>query len=214
MWRVGPDLVQVHGWLELSKSVFTTKGVGVTERRFDKQTYEVPGPAVLTPTRYLDDRGFFSETFREEDIADLLGVVHFVQDNHALTRQAGTIRGLHYQIPPAEQGKLVRVVRGAVFDVAVDIRRTSPFFGRHVAVVLSDENWKQLWIPPGFAHGYCTLKPNTEVIYKVTSYYSPVYERGLAWDDSVLDIKWPLAHAEAMLSDRDRAHPRLEDLPV
>jgi dTDP-4-dehydrorhamnose 3,5-epimerase len=186
----------------------------VTERRFEKQTYEVPGPAVLTPARYLDDRGFFSETFREEDIANLLGAVHFVQDNHALTQQVGTIRGLHYQMPPAEQGKLVRVVRGAIFDVAVDIRRGSPFFGRHVALVLSEENWKQLWIPPGFAHGYCTLKRNTEVIYKVTSYYSPMYERGLAWDDADLNIKWPISHAEAKLSDRDREHPRLQDLPV
>ena len=113
-----------------------------------------------------------------------------------------------------EQGKLIRVVRGAIFDVAVDIRRSSPFFGRHVSVVLTDENWKQLWIPPGFAHGYCTLQPNTEVVYKVTSYYSPEYERGLAWNDPALGIEWPISAAEANLSDRDRTHPGLKDFAV
>jgi len=189
------------------------KVFGVIESRFEKETYELPGPVALTPLRFQDDRGFFSETFREQDIAELLGGLRFVQDNHALTRQVGTIRGLHFQIPPAEQGKLVRVIRGSIFDVAVDIRRGSAFFGRHIAVVLSDENWKQLWIPPGFAHGYCILQPNTEVIYKVTSYYNPVHERGLAWDDPVLDIKWPISGAEVVLSDRDRVNPRLQDLP-
>jgi dTDP-4-dehydrorhamnose 3,5-epimerase len=186
----------------------------VSESRFEKETYELPGPVALTPLRLQDDRGFFSETFREQDIAGLLGAVRFVQDNHALNRQAGTIRGLHFQISSAEQGKLVRVVRGSIFDVAVDIRRGSAFFGRHIAVVLSDENWKQLWIPPGFAHGYCVLQPNTEVIYKVTNYYNPVHERGLAWDDPVLDIKWPISGTEVVLSDRDRANPRLQDLPI
>jgi dTDP-4-dehydrorhamnose 3,5-epimerase len=186
----------------------------VTESPFEKQACDVPGPVIVTPRRHLDHRGFFSETFRERDFADLPGAARFVQDNHALTRQVGTVRGLHYQIPPVEQGKLVRVVRGAIFDVAVDIRRGSPSFGRHIAVVLSDENWKQLWVPPGFAHGYCTLQPDTEVIYKVTSYYDPVQERGLAWDDPDLSIDWPVSGSNAVLSDRDRVNPRLGDLPA
>src|SRR5437016_341508 len=120
---------------------------------------------------HRDERGYFSETYSRQRMAAAGVPTEFVQDNHALSVNAGTLRGLHFQVPPHAQGKLVRVTRGAVFDVAVDIRTGSPTFGRHVSEVLSAENWKQIWIPPGFAHGYCTLEPNTEVIYKVTEYY-------------------------------------------
>ncbi len=175
--------------------------------------YEL-GPVLLTPARHADERGFFSETFSAERFAAAVGeYVSFVQDNHSLSRRAGTIRGLHYQAPPAAQGKLVRVVRGAVLDVAVDIRHGSPGFGRHVAVELSADNWAQLWVPPGFAHGFCTLVPDTEVIYKVTAAYSPGHDFGLAFDDPALGIAWPVDPAAATLSDKDRRQPRLADLP-
>jgi dTDP-4-dehydrorhamnose 3,5-epimerase len=138
--------------------------------------------------------------------------VRFVQENHALSRIKGTIRGLHFQIGPAAQGKLVRCVRGSIFDVAVDIRRGSPTFGRHVSLILSTENWKQPYVPIGFAHGYCTLEPETEVTYKVTAYYDPASERGLAWDDPEIGIAWPVDGEKAVLVSRDRLHPRLSEL--
>lgn len=136
----------------------------------------------------------------------------FVQDNQSLSREKGVIRGLHYQVEPRAQGKLVRVVRGAIFDVAVDIRQGSPHFGRHVAVTLSAENWSQLWIPVGFAHGFCTLEPDTEVIYKVTDYYAPECDRGIAFDDPALGIAWPVPAGAATLSDKDRKNPTLAEL--
>jgi dTDP-4-dehydrorhamnose 3,5-epimerase len=123
------------------------------------------------------------------------------------------LRGLHYQLPPCAQGKLIRVTRGAVLDVAVDIRRGSPGFGSHVAVLLSAENWQQLWVPPGFAHGYCTLEDETEVLYKTTEYYSPAHERGIAWDDPALAIGWPTAPAAMVVAERDRLLPRLAAQP-
>jgi dTDP-4-dehydrorhamnose 3,5-epimerase len=172
----------------------------------------IPDLVLFTPRRNGDARGFFSETFRQDAFDAAAGPSMFVQDNHACSGEAGVIRGLHFQRPPRAQGKLVRVVRGAIFDVAVDIRLGSPTFGQHVAVVLSAENWRHLWVPIGFAHGYCTLEPNTEVIYKVTAYYSPADEGGLAFDDPALAIDWPVAAEQAQLSDRDRRHPKLAEL--
>lgn len=171
--------------------------------------FPIDGPVLLTPPRFSDARGYFSETYSGKVFAELVGDIAFVQDNHSLSLQAGTIRGLHFQIPPSAQGKLVRVVRGAVFDVAVDIRRKSPTFGRHVSAVLSAENGRQLWVPAGFAHGYCATEPNTEVLYKVSAYYSKTDERGIAWNDPDLAIRWPVDPGAAILSDRDKLHPRL-----
>ncbi len=122
------------------------------------------------------------------------------------------MRGLHFQSPPHAQGKLVRVTRGAVFDVAVDIRVGSPTFAQHVGTILTAENWTQIWVPPGFAHGFCTLEPNTEVIYKVTDYYAPECDRGLRWDDADLGIRWPVDLAKVTVSDRDRRHPSLREM--
>jgi dTDP-4-dehydrorhamnose 3,5-epimerase len=180
----------------------------------EHQTFEIAGPVLLTPKKIGDERGFFSETYNERLVSPLIGAQRFVQDNHSLSKPAGTLRGLHFQIEPMAQGKLVRVTRGAVFDVAVDLRRASPTFGRHVAVTLSAENWRQFWIPVGFAHCFCTLEPDTEVVYKVTQYYAPECDRGLAFDDPTLGIDWPRPGENYLLSPKDRTHPRLCDLPV
>jgi dTDP-4-dehydrorhamnose 3,5-epimerase len=164
-----------------------------------------------TPTRHVDPRGFFSETFRA-DIFLAHGVnAAFVQDNHVYSARKGVLRGLHFQVPPRAQGKLVRCTRGATLDVAVDIRKGSPTYGRHVCVELSAANWHQLWIPPGFAHGYVTLQDDCEVMYKVTDYYAPDCERGIAWDDSALAIDWRIPAGALLLSDKDRKHPRLSE---
>ena len=172
----------------------------------------LPEVKQLSPVRIGDSRGFFSEVWNRRTFASVGIDVSFVQDNHIRSPQRGTLRGLHYQLPPVAQGKLIRVTRGAIFDVAVDIRRASPNFGQHAAVVLSADNWHQLWIPVGFAHGYCTLEDDTEVQYKVTDFYSPVHERGIAWNDPSLAIAWPV-DMEVMLSERDRMLPHLAAQP-
>jgi len=175
---------------------------------------EIPEVLLVSPKRFGDQRGFFSETWNRRAFAEATGVTDdFVQDNHSLSGETGVVRGLHFQSPPHAQGKLVRVSRGSVVDVAVDIRVGSPTFGRHVARTLSAENWQQLWVPAGFAHGFCTLEPDTEVQYKVTGYYAPDNDHGLAFDDPALGIDWPVNPAGAILSDKDRKHPRLSDLP-
>jgi dTDP-4-dehydrorhamnose 3,5-epimerase len=171
----------------------------------------IPDIKILTPKKFGDHRGFFSEVWNERTLNDAGLNLRFVQDNHALSAEIGTLRGLHYQLDPAAQGKLVRVVRGAVLDVAVDIRVGSPTFGQHVAVELSADNWRQLWVPRGFAHGYCTLQPNTELVYKVTDYYSPDHDCGIFWNDPAIAINWPVAPDKAILSEKDTVLPRLQD---
>ena len=179
----------------------------------DVKSLAIPEVKLIVPQIFRDPRGFFSETYNQQSLAAAGIGDPFVQDNHSLSRAKGVVRGLHYQLPPRAQGKLVRVTRGAILDVAVDIRHGSPTFGRHVSAVLSAENWAQLWIPVGFAHGFCTLEPDTEVIYKVTDLYAPECDRGIAFDDPALGIEWPLAPGEAILSDKDRRQPRFADLP-
>ena len=174
--------------------------------------FDISGPLVLTPKQFHDERGFLSETFNARTLAPVIGRVEFVQDNHTYSKVAGTVRGLHFQVPPAAQGKLVRVTRGVAYDVAVDIRFGSPTFGRFVAATLSAENWAQFWVPPGFAHGFCTLESQTEVVYKLTTYYSGVHEAGLAWDDPDIGIPWPEVGGGWLLSPKDRAQPRLREL--
>lgn len=165
---------------------------------------------LLTPKRFEDERGSFSETWNRRGLAALGVDADFVQDNHVSTRRRGTLRGLHFQLAPMAQGKLVRVVRGAILDVAVDIRRSSPAFGRYVAAELSAACGRQIWVPVGFAHGYVTLEPDTEVIYKVTGYYSKEHERGLLWNDAALGIDW--GAGERFLKPDDERWPRLADL--
>jgi dTDP-4-dehydrorhamnose 3,5-epimerase len=168
---------------------------------------------IITPKKFGDHRGFFSETYNRKAFQEAGLQLDFVQDNHSLSAEVGTLRGLHFQSHPFAQDKLVRVTRGRILDVAVDIRRSSPTFGQHVAVELSAENWRQLLIPVGFAHGLLTLEPNTEVLYKVTNIYSQPNDLGLAFDDPDLGIAWPVAADKVILSDKDRKHPRLRDLP-
>lgn len=171
----------------------------------------IPEVVEITPKRHADSRGHFVEVFRDDLFRQHVADVALLQHNQSLSRQAGTIRGLHYQLPPAAQGKLVRCVRGAILDVAVDIRRSSSTFGQHVAVTLSEEEDSQLWVPAGFAHGFCTLRPDTEVWYGVTHVYSPAHERGILWNDADLGIAWPVAAEAAILAPRDTTWPRLGD---
>ena len=174
----------------------------------------IPDVILVTPARFGDSRGFFSETFNLQRFADAGIGLPFIQDNHSLSRQQGVIRGLHCQVAPHPQGKLVRCVRGAIWDVAVDARKSSPTYGQHVAAELTAENWAQLWVPPGFLHGFCTLLPDTEVIYKVTGQYDRESERGVIWDDPDLALPWPVAAGAAVLSDKDTQLPRWRDAPT
>ncbi|WP_026379264.1 dTDP-4-dehydrorhamnose 3,5-epimerase [Afifella pfennigii] len=168
----------------------------------------------IRPRRFDDRRGFFSETYNARGLAEHGIELAFVQDNHSLSHQAGVLRGLHYQLPPHAQAKLVRVPRGRIFDVAVDIRQGSPTFARWVGIELSAEKWNQLLVPVGFAHGFLTLEPETEVIYKVSDYYAPEHDRTLRFDDPEIGIDWPLGTAQPILSDRDRNAPLLREAEI
>jgi dTDP-4-dehydrorhamnose 3,5-epimerase len=174
----------------------------------------IPDVKIVTPTRFGDHRGYFSETYNRQRFVEAGIDTEFVQDNHSLSAAIGTVRGLHFQSEPFAQVKLIRVVRGSIFDVAVDLRRSSPTYGQHVGVELSAENGRQFLIPIGFAHGFCTLEPNTEIQYKVSAYYSAAHDHGLAWNDPALNIAWPVDPAAAVLSDKDHRQPTLAELPV
>lgn len=165
----------------------------------------------ITPRRFGDARGFFSETWSARRLAEAGIDAAFVQDNHSYSAEAGTVRGLHYQRPPAAQGKLVRVARGAILDVAVDVRRGSPDYGRWVAETLSAENGVQLWVPRGFLHGFVTLEPDTDVIYKVDAYYAPDCDGAVRFDDPDLAVDWGIDPSRAVLSDKDAAAPAFRD---
>lgn len=167
----------------------------------------IPEVLLITPAKFGDSRGFFSESWNAAKLAAEGFEAQFVQDNHSFSAAVGTIRGLHCQMAPSVQGKLVRVVKGAIWDVAVDIRKGSPTYGQFVAAEISEENWTQIWVPGGFLHGFCTLQPDTEVIYKVTAGYDKEAERAVIWDDPTLALPWPVAPGTAQLSDKDRAAP-------
>jgi dTDP-4-dehydrorhamnose 3,5-epimerase len=173
----------------------------------------IPDVILVQPKRFGDHRGFFEETFHAARYAEGGIEGPFVQDNHSLSAEVGTLRGLHFQTEPSPQGKLVRCTRGRIVDVAVDIRKGSPTYGQHVAEELSAENGRQLWVPVGFAHGFATLEPNTEVQYKVTGYYDPDADAGMAWDDPALGIDWRLGGRAPVLSDKDTKHHVLSELP-
>jgi dTDP-4-dehydrorhamnose 3,5-epimerase len=174
----------------------------------------IPDVVLIEPRLIGDARGSFSETFRQDRFTAEVGPFVFVQDNQSRSALKGTIRGLHFQKQPRAQGKLVRAISGAVLDVAVDIRTGSPSFGRFETVTLSAENGRQLWVPPGFLHGFCTLTDDVELVYKVTDYYSPEHDAGVRWDDPGIGIPWPVDAAAAVLSDKDRNAPLLRDLAM
>ncbi len=171
------------------------------------------GVVEFRPARHGDHRGWFRETWKRSVLVDAGIDIDFVQDNESFSAEVGTLRGLHYQISPHPQDKLVRVISGSIVDVAVDIRRDSPTFGQHVAVTLTAEDGNQLLVPVGFAHGFCTLEPDVRVAYKVSGQYAPDCERAIRWDDPDLSIKWPLPASGPTLSDKDIAAPLLADQP-
>lgn len=173
---------------------------------------KIPGLLVLTPRRFGDDRGFFSESWNRQLLSNHGIDLDFVQDNHSVSAQAGTVRGLHFQAPPHAQDKLVRCGRGRLFDVAVDIRKGSPSFGQWFGIELSFENGKQLLVPKGFLHGFVTREPDTEIIYKCTDYYAPLADRAVHFNDPDLGIAWDMGSTSALLSDKDANAPRLKDI--
>lgn len=172
----------------------------------------LPDVKVIEPAVFGDHRGFFMESYNEE-VANANGISHvFIQDNHSLSVEAGVLRGMHYQLAPKAQTKLVRVTAGAIYDVVIDIRKGSPTFGQWQGFILSAANKRQLLVPQGFAHGFCTLVPNCEVQYKVDALYSPEHDRGIAWNDPALAIDWPTSNP--ILSDKDAKHPVLADAEI
>ncbi|MCJ2180613.1 dTDP-4-dehydrorhamnose 3,5-epimerase [Novosphingobium album (ex Hu et al. 2023)] len=173
----------------------------------------IPGLLEIQPKRLGDERGYFSEIFRLAEFRNRAGDCDLVQENESLSARVGTVRGLHFQTVPFAQGKLVRCTRGAIFDVAVDLRHDSESYGAWAAVTLSPETGNQLWIPPGFAHGFCTLVPDTIVNYKVTAVYSQPDDKGVAWNDPAIGIEWPAQADPETLSAKDRQQPLLADLP-
>jgi dTDP-4-dehydrorhamnose 3,5-epimerase len=176
--------------------------------------FDIAGLIEVRPRKIADERGYFSEIFRLNRFCERAGPIRFVQDNQSLSHRVGTLRGLHFQTKPAAQGKLVRCLVGKIWDVAVDLRSGSPTYGRTASVVLTPEDNNQLWVPVGFAHGFCTLEPNSVISYRVSDYYSPENDKGVAWDDPEIGIEWPSVADPDTLSAKDRQQPRLADLPA
>jgi dTDP-4-dehydrorhamnose 3,5-epimerase len=177
------------------------------------QSLAIPDVLVIKPKVIEDERGYFVETFNQRLLCDAVGRVDFVQDNQSLSRRPFTIRGLHFQVAPFAQAKLVRVLSGSILDVAVDLRRASSHFGQHTKTILTGVGFEQLWVPPGFAHGFCVLEPDSVVLYKVSNFFDPASERGIRWDDPELGIEWGVDASKVTLSARDRQHPFFSELP-
>ena len=178
------------------------------------RTFFIDGPVEILPRKIEDERGYFSEIFKQNVFAERVPDVSFVQDNQSLSVKPGTIRGIHFQTHPAAQGKLVRCLAGRLLDVAVDLRTGSPTFGKWISVELSPGQNNQLWVPVGFGHAFCSLEPNTVISYRVTDYYSPENDKGVAWDDRDIAVRWPEVADPETLSGKDRQQPRLADLPA
>lgn len=177
----------------------------------DVKSLEVPEVKLVTPKRFGDDRGFFSETYNKQRFNSVGITADFIQDNHSLSAAPGTVRGLHFQSPPFAQAKLVRVLRGSIIDVAVDVRVGSPTFGKSVRAELSADNGVQIFVPRGFLHGFATLEPNTEITYKVDNYYSAECDGSVAWSDASLNIDWGIDVSKAKVSEKDASAPSFEE---
>jgi dTDP-4-dehydrorhamnose 3,5-epimerase len=212
------DMVEAASWPQIGQrldlAVKLPAEVKASAGNFTFESLAIPDLKLVRARKFGDARGYFRETYSALAFAEAGLVLNFVQDNHSLSAEQGTVRGLHYQAAPYAQAKLVRVTRGAILDVAVDIRHGSPSFGQHVAVRLDATDGAQLFIPVGFAHGFCTLEPDTELAYKVTAPYAPAHDHGIAWNDPELAIDWPVDAATATLSDKDRRHPTLREAPA
>ncbi len=212
------DMVEAASWPQIGQrldlAVKLPAEVKASAGNFTFESLAIADLKLVRARKYGDARGYFRETYSAAAFAEAGLALNFVQDNHSLSAEQGTVRGLHYQAAPYAQAKLVRVTRGAIIDVAVDIRHGSPSFGRHVAVRLDAAEGAQLFIPVGFAHGFCTLEPDTELAYKVTAPYAPAHDHGIAWNDPELAIDWPVDAGQATLSDKDRRHPTLRDAPA
>lgn len=172
----------------------------------------IPDVVLIKPRKFGDNRGYFMETFREALFHENVCLADFIQENRSLSAQAGTVRGLHFQLPPKAQGKLVTCTAGTLLDVAVDLRHGSPTYGQYVSAELTADGGEQIWVPPGFAHGFCTLVPDTVISYKVTDYYSPEHDRGVLWNDPGLGIEWPIGVGQAILSDKDKTLPTMAEM--
>jgi dTDP-4-dehydrorhamnose 3,5-epimerase len=179
---------------------------------FDVTDLCIAAVKVIKAHKFKDGRGFFSEVYTRKGLAEAGLDIDFVQDNQSFSAEKGTLRGLHFQVPPFAQDKLVRVVRGAILDVAVDLRVGSPTYGKHASAAISADDWNQIFVPIGFAHGFITLEPNTEVIYKVSNYYSPEHDKGVLWSDPDLAIEWPQTDS-VLLSEKDRHWPTFQNIP-
>lgn len=178
------------------------------------RTFDIEGPLEVVPRKIEDDRGYFTEIFRLAPFMERAGNVVFVQENQSLSVRPGTLRGIHFQSHPMAQGKLVRCLAGSVLDVAVDLRRDSPSYGRWISTILTPEANNQLWVPIGFGHAFCTLLPNSIIGYRVTNYYSPEDDKGVAWDDPEIGVDWPNLVDPSTLSAKDQTQPPLADLPA
>jgi dTDP-4-dehydrorhamnose 3,5-epimerase len=188
-----------------------TGQVAQRQKTMDVKVTRLSGVKVLKPRYFHDPRGYFVETYNKQAAQELGLTACFIQDNQSFSLKQGTVRAIHFQVPPKSQAKLVRVLRGSIYDVAIDLRVGSPTYGSWVAETLTAYGGEQMFVPRGFAHGFCTLEPNTEVAYKVDDYYAPECECGLAWDDSTLAITWPVLPGDAVLSEKDRKYGRFAD---
>jgi dTDP-4-dehydrorhamnose 3,5-epimerase len=176
------------------------------------RSFVVPDlPRIIAPKRHIDSRGWFCESFHEQRLHDIGISCRFVQDNQSYSGRSGTLRGLHFQLPPSTQAKLITVLRGQILDVAVDVRRGSPTYGRHVSAELSDHSGRQFYIPAGFAHGFLTLSDDVLVMYKASDYYAPALDGGIRWDDPDISVPWPMSEADLIISDKDRRLPYLAE---